>query len=362
MFVIFKSSNGTEIESGKQYSFHEAYILTKRLERVYREAGRQEHIDFDLLDGHSNEIYNGTLSLGSRYANHIFDHISKKMNVMQLHPEQEEQKKELLETLEREINDSPFHEEYEYQEESSERKEEPSYSPAHEVKTLVKPGKENRKGFKIIASVIGSVVLIGAGAVFAFKLFSSEPVSSANAGSEQYVVKGLQQAAIQQYGEAVKYFDKVNYTELDKDSQKAVLFTYLLNLGKANKALQYEPKFAESVVVYFIGIDNMNKINEIDVKNDVIDFEKAALNKKYEEVIKLKGKVNMDGRREKLIVEAFVNLKKYEDCYSFAKTQGNKNVMKEVKELEKRDIQQSTISEEEKKIKIEKIDKDLQNI
>ncbi|HFK1786300.1 TPA: hypothetical protein ACGXP4_005531 [Bacillus cereus] len=361
MFVIFKSSNGTEIDSGKQYSFHEAYTLTKQLEHVYREAGRQEHIDFDLLDGHSNEIYNGTLSLGSRYADHIFDHISKKMNVMQLDPEQEEQKKELLETLEREINDSPFHEEYEYQEESLERKEEPSYSPTDEVKRLVNPGKENRKGFKIIASVIGSVVLIGAGAIFAFKLFSSEPVSSANAGSEQYVVKGLQQAAIQQYGEAVKYFDKVNYTELDKDSQKAVLFTYLLN-GKANKALQYEPKFAESVVAYFIGIDNMNKINEIDVKNDVIDFEKAALNKKYEEVIKLKGKVNMDGRREKLIVEAFVNLKKYEDCYSFAKTQGNKNVMKEVKELEKRDIQQSTVSEEEKKAKIEKIDKDLQNI
>lgn len=78
MFVIFKSSNGTEIESGKQYPFHEAYILTKRLEQVYRELGRQEHIDFDLLDGHSNEIYNGTLSLGSRYADHIFDHISKK--------------------------------------------------------------------------------------------------------------------------------------------------------------------------------------------------------------------------------------------------------------------------------------------
>lgn len=30
------------------------------------------------------------------------------MNVMQLDPEQEEQKKELLETLEREISDSPF--------------------------------------------------------------------------------------------------------------------------------------------------------------------------------------------------------------------------------------------------------------
>lgn len=36
--------------------------------------------------------------------------------------------------------------------------------------------------------------------------------------------------------------------------------------------------------------------------------------------------------------------------------------MKEVKELEKRDVQQSTISEEEKKTKIEKIDKDLKDI
>ena len=62
------------------------------------------------------------------------------------------------------------------------------------------------------------------------------------------------------------------------------------------------------------------------------------------------------------LLKPFVNLKKYEDCYSFAKTQGNKNLMKEVKELEKRDIQQSTISEEEKKTKIEKIDKDLKDI
>ncbi|PHD23530.1 hypothetical protein COF75_35685, partial [Bacillus toyonensis] len=126
----------------------------------------------------------------------------------------EEQKKELLETLEREINDSPFHEEYEYQEALPVKKEDPSSGPSNEIEPQVKPGKENRKGLKIIASVIviGSMVLIGAGVIFAFKLFSSEPVSSANAGSEQYVVKGLQQAAIQQYGEAVKYFDKVNYT------------------------------------------------------------------------------------------------------------------------------------------------------
>lgn len=66
----------------------------------------------------------------------------------------------------------------------------------------------------------------------------------------------------------------------------------------------------------------MAKVNEIDVKNDVIDFEKAALNKKFDKVVSLKDKVSMDGRREKLIVEAYVNLKKFDDCFTFAKTTG----------------------------------------
>ncbi|WP_440604708.1 hypothetical protein [Bacillus sp. GB_SG_008] len=361
MFVIFKNSNLSEIESESQYYFKEAYTLTKRLERNFREDGRKESVDFDLLDEHSNEIYKGTLSLGSGYADHIFDHIYKKMNLMQLDPEQEEQKNEILGVLEAEIIDSPFDEEYEYEEEPSEEIKEALHNPLQEVKAAVKAEKGNKKSLKIIASVIGSVVLIGAGAIFAFQIFSSKPTSSASAGSENYVVKGLQQAAIQQYGEAAKQFDKVTYTDLDKDSQKAVLFTYLLN-GKANKALQYEPKFAESVVAYYVGIDNMKKLDEIDVKNDVIDFEKAALNKKYEDVIRLKGKVNMDGRREKLITESYINLKKYDDCFTFAKTQGNRNLMKEVKELQKRDVEQSSLNEEEKKAKIEKIDKDLKEV
>lgn len=36
--------------------------------------------------------------------------------------------------------------------------------------------------------------------------------------------------------------------------------------------------------------------------------------------------------------------------------------MKEVKELQKRDVEQSSLNEEEKKAKIEKIDKDLKEV
>ncbi|WP_176548513.1 MULTISPECIES: hypothetical protein [Bacillus] len=217
-----------------------------------------------------------------------------------------------------------------------------------------------KKPIKMFGGLVVGIAVIGIGTVFAFKLISTH-TSSANASTENPLMKGLQQAAIQQYTDASTEFDKVPYEKVDKDSQKAILFSYLLS-GKADKALKYEPKFAESVVSYYIAIDNLEKIKSIKEKNDIIDFEKAALNKNYKNVIALKDKVNMDGRREKLIVESYINMKKYDDCFTFAKQQGNKTLMKEVKELEKQEIQKSTLPDEEKKAKIEQIDKVLTTI
>lgn len=366
--VIFKESSIKEIQSGSQYAFVDAFYLTRKIESRCKEQGVKVAVDFDLLDEHFTELYHGTFTFGSGYSTDIFDHIYKKMNLMTLDAEQEEQKIELLEALRGEIDieDTPFEETYveEYpqtiekptlelnSQQSNYQHENPSQTP--------KGLKGNKKYLKVLAGV-GSIALIGMSVFFSIKMFTINPDSKANAGSENYLIKGLQQAAIQQYGEASIQFDKVEYSQTDKDSQKAILFTYLLN-GKANKALKLEPKFAESVVAYYIGIDNMAKINEIDVKNDVIDFEKAALNKKFDKVVSLKDKVSMDGRREKLIVEAYVNLKKFDDCFTFAKQQGNKQIMKDVKELQKQDVLQSSMSEEEKKTKIEKIDSEIKGL
>lgn len=367
--VIFKESSIKEIQSGSQYAFVDAFHLTRKIEIRCKEQGVKVPVDFDLLDEHFTELYHGTFTFGSGYSTDIFDHIYKKMNLMTLDAEQEEQKIELLEVLRGEIDieDTPF-EESEYIEEHPQTIDKPtvernSQQSNYQNENPTQPPKGfkgNKKYLKVLAGV-GSIALIGMSVFFSIKMFTTNPDSKANAGSENYLMKGLQQAAIQQYGEASIQFDKVEYSQTDKDSQKAILFTYLLN-GKANKALKLEPKFAESVVAYYIGIDNMAKINEIDVKNDVIDFEKAALNKKFDKVVSLKDKVSMDGRREKLIVEAYVNLKKFDDCFTFAKQQGNKQIMKDVKELQKQDILQSSMSEDEKKTKIEKIDSEIKGL
>lgn len=368
--VIFKQSNIKEIQSGSQYTFLDAFNLTKKIENRCKQQGVKIPVEFDLLDEHFTDLYHGTFTFGSGYSTDIYDHIYRKMHLMTLDPEQEEQKIELLEALKVEIEDEdlPFNNEEVYEHEEPQVNINPpaEYNPKHydyqenETNNNSKGLKGNKTYLKVLAGV-GSVTLVGMSMFFAVKMFTASPDSSANAGSENYLMKGLQQAAIQQYGEASVQFDKVEYTKIDKDSQKAVLFSYLLN-GKANKALKLEPKFAESVVAYYIGIDNMAKINEINVQNEVIDFEKAALNKKYDKVVSLKDKVSMDGRREKLVVEAYVNLKKFDDCFTFAKQQGNKQIMKDIKELQKQDVLQSGLSEEEKKAKIEKIDNELKGL
>ncbi|EKS8366692.1 LPD25 domain-containing protein [Bacillus thuringiensis] len=355
--VMFTKSATPEIKSFQKMSLQDACKITYRLEQELQEQQNIIHVDFHILDQNSEEMYAGTLSLGSGYASHLYEHVENKLSSMEMDEDQEKQKEAFLQLMKQDIEE--FLQEIAPPEEPEEKikvkgeQQEKGDIPLEE-------GKENKKHlFQIIGGAIGGIV-VGAVSVFSLYAVPSKPVE-ATTQPNTHLVKGLQQASIQQYPKAIQEFEQLDYKELDKESQKAVLFSYLLS-GKANKALQYEPKFAESVVSYYVAIDNLKKVNEIQVKNDVIDFEKAVLAKKDGEVVRLKDKVSIDGRREQSIVDAYLRLKKYEDCFIFAKAQGNKNVMKQVKEVEKKEVEQSTVSDEEKKKKIENIDKVLKEI
>lgn len=358
--VMFTKSATSEIKSFQKMSLQDACKITYRLEQELQEQQNIIHVDFHILDQNSEEMYAGTLSLGSGYASHLYEHVENKLSSMEMDEDQEKQKEAFLQLMKQDIEE--FLQEIAPPEEIEEPEEKIKVKGEQQEKGDIplEEGKENKKHlFQIIGGAIGGIV-VGAVSVFSLYAVPSKPVE-ATTQPNTHLVKGLQQASIQQYPKAIQEFEQLDYKELDKESQKAVLFSYLLS-GKANKALQYEPKFAESVVSYYVAIDNLKKVNEIQVKNDVIDFEKAVLAKKDGEVVRLKDKVSIDGRREQSIVDAYLRLKKYEDCFIFAKAQGNKNVMKQVKEVEKKEVEQSTVPDEEKKKKIENIDKVLKEI
>ncbi len=190
----------------------------------------------------------------------------------------------------------------------------------------------NMKKYKYAIIGVASIVLLVV-AGFAFSNLKNSQAASANNVNSLEVnanlINGLRLSAVQKYQDAALEFDKVDYKKLGKEDKKAVLFTYLLS-GKAQKAIDLEQDFAESVVSYYIAVDNLKKVKELKTKNSLINFEIAALDNKHEEVIKLRDQVPLDGRREGIIVNSYLKLNKSEEAKKFAQKVGNKDLLEKI--------------------------------
>ncbi|WP_454015581.1 hypothetical protein [Bacillus sp. Marseille-Q7846] len=190
----------------------------------------------------------------------------------------------------------------------------------------------NMKKYKYAIIGIASIVLfILAGLTFS-NLKNLQAASANDVNSLEVnvnLINGLRLSAVQKYQDAALEFDKVDYKKLGKEDKKAVLFTYLLS-GKAQKAIDLEQDFAESVVSYYIAVDNLKKVKELKTKNPLINFEIAALDNKHEEVIKLRDQVPLDGRREGIIVNSYLKLNKSEEAKRFAQKVGNKDLLEKI--------------------------------
>ncbi|MFK4294637.1 hypothetical protein [Bacillus sp. RC250] len=190
----------------------------------------------------------------------------------------------------------------------------------------------NMKKYKYAIIGVASIVLLVV-AGFAFSNMKNSQAASANNVNSLEVnanlINGLRLSAVQKYQDAALEFDKVDYKKLGKEDKKAVLFTYLLS-GKAQKAIDLEQDFAESVVSYYIAVDNLKKVKELKTKNPLINFEISALDNKHEEVIKLRDQVPLDGRREGIIVNSYLKLNKSEEAKKFAQKVGNKDLLEKI--------------------------------
>ncbi|KMP50407.1 hypothetical protein [Bacillus cereus] len=209
---------------------------------------------------------------------------------------------------------------------------EPKFEQEEKVAIDKKGILNNMKKLKYAIIGIASIVLLVV-AGFAFSNMKNSQAASANNVNSLEVnanlINGLRLSAVQKYQDAALEFDKVDYKKLGKEDKKAVLFTYLLS-GKAQKAIDLEQDFAESVVSYYIAVDNLIKVKELKTKNPLINFEIAALDNKHEEVINLRDQVPLDGRREGIIVNSYLKLNKSEEAKKFAQKVGNKDLLEKI--------------------------------
>ena len=192
--------------------------------------------------------------------------------------------------------------------------------------------------FQIIVGTTISAILI----IFIISLFSNdkdggaEPANkeiTSNQTDEDFLIKGLQYAAIQDYEHAAQYFQQVkeDFGDVSKENQKAILFSYLM-IGNYQEAIDIEPRFAYSVINYLVSKDRVDAVKQIHSQEPVILFEKASINLDFKTVLKSKDDIKMDGRRESMVVDAYMGLKQFEEGYKYAKSKGNKDLMIKIRE------------------------------
>lgn len=87
-----------EFSDGFPIPFENACNLTEGLELRYRDCKKMVSVDFIVLED-EEEIYKGTMNLGSGKADNLFDHINKILNGTVGSKEQEEQKQSFYEKM-----------------------------------------------------------------------------------------------------------------------------------------------------------------------------------------------------------------------------------------------------------------------
>ena len=210
----------------------------------------------------------------------------------------------------------------------------------------------NASKLKMVSGIVIGVVLI----VFVISIFSngqnSESVNTTLATSQKdddYLLNGLQYAAIQDYDSATKSFEKIEtpFEKLNGNNQKAILFSYLMT-GKYQEAIEVEPDFSYSVINYLVSKDDLDAVKDIDSKETVIIFEKASINKEYEIVLKNIDDVKLDGRRESLVVDAYIGLNKLDEALEFAKSKGNKDLVAKIEAIKSQKLNEEDKQKEQK--------------
>ncbi|AWD68541.1 MULTISPECIES: hypothetical protein [Priestia] len=103
--VMFIKSETKELKPFQKLSIPEACEITETVETQYRRTRKKAHADFFILDEEDQEVYAGTLSIGSGHARHVVDHIKKKLSSLKMDDIQEARKRSFVEQLEKEVPD-----------------------------------------------------------------------------------------------------------------------------------------------------------------------------------------------------------------------------------------------------------------
>lgn len=127
--------------------------------------------------------------------------------------------------------------------------------------------------------------------------------------------------------------ERIGYENLSEQDQNILLNIYE-NSGQINKVIDLKPERAKELVNSIVANSQANTLIDIqkamETKNEYVDFEVAFLKEDWKKIIELKDLVDLNGRKEEQIVQAFISLNKLEEAKQFAEQVGNPALLEQV--------------------------------
>ncbi|PGN62224.1 hypothetical protein CN978_25165 [Priestia megaterium] len=340
--VMFIKSETKELKPFQKLSIPEACEITETVETQYRRTRKKAHADFFILDEEDQEVYAGTLSIGSGLAHHVVDHIKKKLSSLKMDDVQEARKRSFLEQLEKEVPDHL-------------KKTDGSFSLEEEtendMQTTQTPVLSTRNRRLIYGGGILSLLILSA------TCFSTVATSQDRAETiqdlqkqvkfEQKITGTYERALLGDSQGALKRLSSIDEQSLTKE-QKNVYMSLLVDQKKYEEAVKLQgnhPEVVESMIL------KKGDVNELKEFQQVFPSPNGAFDLAYHEQ-----------RWEDMIIQSGVEMtdKRYEmKAYGYLKLDKVKEAKEEAAHIQSQDLNQKIETYEKTKKEIEETKKQV---
>lgn len=348
--VMFIKSETKELKPFQKLSIPEACEITETVEIQYQRARKKAHADFFILDEEDQEVYAGTLSIGSGHARHVVDHIKKKLSSLKMDDIQEARKRSFLEQLEKEVPDhlKITDGSFSLEEETEDH-----------VQTNQTPVLSTRNRRLIYGGGILSILILSA------TCFSTVATSQDRAETiqdlqkqvklEQKITGTYERALLGDSEGALKRLSSINEQSLTKE-QKNVYMSLLIDQKKYEKAVQLQGNHPEVVERMISKKGDVNALKEFQQTfpspNGAFDL--AYHEQRWEDMMSQSG-VEMTDKRYEMMAYGYLKLDKVKEAKEAAAHIQSQDLNQKIKTYEKtkKEIEETKkqVEEENKKDK-----------
>jgi hypothetical protein len=357
--VMFIKSETKELKPFQKLSIPEACEITETLETQYQRTKKKAHADFFILDEEDQEVYAGTLSIGSGLARHVVDHIKKKLISLKMDDIQEARKRSFLEQLEKEVPDhlKTTDGSFSLEEETEDH-----------VQTNQAPVISIRNRRLIYSGGILSLLILSA------TCFSTVATSQDRAETiqdlqkqvklEQKITETYERALLGDSEGALKRLSSIDEQSLTSE-QKNVYMSLLIDQKKYEKAVQLQGNHTEAVEGMISKKGDVNALKEFQQTfpspNGAFDL--AYHEQRWEDMMSQSG-VEMTDKRYEMKAYGYLKLDKVREAKEAAAHIQNQDLNQKIETYEKtkKGVEETKKQVEEEKKKDKKDENKIKSL